>query len=73
MRAGQKEADLHIGLVFQEFLGSPVQEPDVRRGLDADLAFQFKNHSQDSVSCRVLRTEVDVHVFDPTLAQGPHH
>jgi len=50
---------LKIGLVFDEFFGAAVQQPDMRIDAFDDLAIQLQNEPQYAVRRRMLRTEID--------------
>ncbi|GMT36090.1 hypothetical protein PFISCL1PPCAC_27387, partial [Pristionchus fissidentatus] len=62
---------LRVGLVLDEFLSRSMQKTNVRNGFDDNLSFQFENESEHSVSCGMLRSEVENHVLENLLTFLP--
>src|SRR6266478_7444893 len=56
---------LQVGLVFDEFLGTAMQQADMRIGAFNDLAVHLENKPHHAVRRRVLRTEIHHEVPDP--------
>lgn len=59
---------LHVGLVFDQLLGTTVKQTDVGIGADDLFTIELQNQTQHTVSGRVLRTKVDGVMAD--LAAG---
>lgn len=60
---------LEVGLVFNQLLGTAVQETDVGVCTDNLFTIELENETQDTVSGRVLRSEVDSVVSDLALGR----
>ena len=55
---------LHVGLVFDQLLGTTVKQSDMRIRADDLFTIDLENQSKHTVSSRMLRTEVDCVVTD---------
>ena len=55
---------LHVGLVFDQLLGTTMKQSDVRIRADNLFTIDLQNQSKHTVSSRMLRTEVDCVVTD---------
>ncbi len=50
---------LQIGLRFDQLLGAPMQQPDMRIDTLDHLAVEFEHETQHAMGRRVLRPEID--------------
>jgi hypothetical protein len=67
---------LHVGFVFQKFLGPSVSQSNMGIGTVDDFSVEFEDQSEYSVGGRVLRTEVDTEVlsfFDQMVLFSGNH